>query len=72
MNGSGARLPGSIVALIFGACVLVLTAGYIGWRTLTGGDPTQAASMTVRPGMYDIRAEAAKRQASEGASQNGK
>lgn len=61
--------------LIGVACLGVVILGIWGWRSLSGGEPSAGASKPVHPGMYDLRAEVAKRNAAQqgaGVGQNGK
>lgn len=55
------------------ACLGVVILGYVGWRVFAGGSPEVGPPKKVYPGMYDLRAEAAKARAAkeQGTLQNG-
>ena len=54
------------------ACLGILVLGYFGKNALTGTEAEVGSPKKVYPGMYDIRAEAAKmREKEAGKSQNG-
>lgn len=55
------------------ACIGVVILGYVGWRTFAGGSAEVGPPKRVYPGMYDLRAEAAKARAAreQGTQQNG-
>ncbi len=54
---SGAAVPQWVLAV--GAIVVIAAAGIFVWRANAGPRLAGPASMQVRPGMYDFRAEAA-------------
>lgn len=62
-------------AIAAAAVVALLVLGYFGWRTFAGHDGDDAGPpKAVRPGMYNIREEAAKHSAQDqsGANTNGR
>ncbi len=65
MSGWKQRFQGemSLKAVIGIIMLLVVGVGYFGWKTVSAGEPDAGPRKKVYPGMYDIRAEAAKRQA---------
>lgn len=62
--------PWAIVAV---AVVGIVLFGYFGWKAAFGRDGEVGPSKKVYPGMYDLRAEAAKMRAAkeQGAAPNG-
>lgn len=55
------------------ACLGVVILGYVGWRTFIRSNADVGPPKKVYPGMYDLRAEAAKARAAkeQGTLQNG-
>lgn len=60
--------------LVVMAVVGVTCLAYFGWQALTGRDGEPGPRMKVHPGMYDLRAEAAKMRAAQpmGSTPNGR
>jgi hypothetical protein len=52
-------------ALVTIAALAVILLGYFGWHTLTGYEAAPGPPKRVYPGMYDLRAEVAKRNAQQ-------
>ena len=69
LTGQSVPIWAITIVAVFGVVIM----GYFGWRTVVGKPEEVGPAKKVFPGMYDIRAEAAKMQNSQGAgsSQNG-
>jgi hypothetical protein len=52
-------------ALLTIAGFALLTLGYFGWHAIAGYPADPGPPMKVRPGMYDLRAEAQKMRAAQ-------
>jgi hypothetical protein len=50
-------------ALVTIAALAIVILGFYGWRALAGYDTVDGPRKKVYPGMYDLRAEVAKRNA---------
>jgi hypothetical protein len=65
------NVPAWMLMVVVGIGGVLL--GFWGWKTLAGGEPSAGPPKAVHPGMYDLRAEAAKMNAAKqaGSAQNG-
>lgn len=52
--------------LVVSGALIAVVLGFVGWRIATATESDAGPRMQVHPGMYDIRAEIAKRNAAHG------